>query len=270
MKNRSRRGRGFTLAELLIVVAIVAVLTAIAIPVFAGQMERSREATDTANIRAQYAEVMTRANETGNDVNENGSELGMVPLKQHKGDWQNDADAESLGNIATVVDVPAPGGMAWVSYSDSTGAVIHFAGGSGGEPPAVVGDGDGDEGDVDPLANYTAAQMTGWTKLSFGNQEFGKIKLDSGKDYRIVLDEAPFDATFTLISKPGGGNSGNSDNAQSIELEFKERELFNKPIITLDQNNFHLEVTSISEGHTKEEIEQYIMANLFGQDKPKQ
>ncbi len=50
--------RGFTLAELLIVVAIIAVLTAIAIPVFTAQLERSREATDLSNIRAAYAEVV--------------------------------------------------------------------------------------------------------------------------------------------------------------------------------------------------------------------
>lgn len=50
--------RGFTLAELLIVVAIIAVLTAIAIPVFTMQLERSREATDLSNIRAAYAEAV--------------------------------------------------------------------------------------------------------------------------------------------------------------------------------------------------------------------
>ena len=54
MKNR----KGFTLAELLIVVAIIAVLVAIAIPIFTSQLEKSREATDAANIRAAYAEVM--------------------------------------------------------------------------------------------------------------------------------------------------------------------------------------------------------------------
>ena len=51
--------KGFTLAELLIVVAIIAVLVAIAIPVFTTQLERSREATDLANIRSAYAEAMT-------------------------------------------------------------------------------------------------------------------------------------------------------------------------------------------------------------------
>ncbi len=54
MKNNNR---GFTLAELLIVVAIIAVLVAIAIPVFTSQLEKAREATDIANIRDVYAEI---------------------------------------------------------------------------------------------------------------------------------------------------------------------------------------------------------------------
>lgn len=37
----------------------MAVLVAIAIPVFTQQLERSREATDLANIRSAYAEAMT-------------------------------------------------------------------------------------------------------------------------------------------------------------------------------------------------------------------
>ncbi len=53
--------KGFTLAELLIVVAIIAVLVAIAIPVFSAQLEKSKLATDTANVRSAYAEVVADA-----------------------------------------------------------------------------------------------------------------------------------------------------------------------------------------------------------------
>ena len=52
-----KNNKGFTLAELLIVVAIIAVLVAIAIPVFTNQLEKSREATDEANTRSLYAET---------------------------------------------------------------------------------------------------------------------------------------------------------------------------------------------------------------------
>lgn len=50
--------KGFTLAELLIVVAIIAVLVAISIPIFTSQLEKSREATDLANLRAAKAEAV--------------------------------------------------------------------------------------------------------------------------------------------------------------------------------------------------------------------
>ncbi len=55
------RKKGFTLAELLIVVAIVAVLVAIAIPVFIGQLEKSRQAADLANIRSAYAKAVEQS-----------------------------------------------------------------------------------------------------------------------------------------------------------------------------------------------------------------
>ena len=54
-RNRKSMKKGFTLAELLIVVAIIAVLVAVAIPVFTAQLEKSREATDIANMRSAYA-----------------------------------------------------------------------------------------------------------------------------------------------------------------------------------------------------------------------
>jgi len=50
--------KGFTLAELLIVVAIIGVLTVVAVPVFTTQLEKSKVATDEANMRAAKAEAV--------------------------------------------------------------------------------------------------------------------------------------------------------------------------------------------------------------------
>ena len=50
--------KGFTLMEMLIVVAIIAVLIAIAIPTFTASLNKAKVATDEANIRAGYASAM--------------------------------------------------------------------------------------------------------------------------------------------------------------------------------------------------------------------
>ena len=58
-KKAKENKKGFTLAELLIVVAIIAVLVAISIPIFNSQLEKSRDAVTVANIRAAYAQAST-------------------------------------------------------------------------------------------------------------------------------------------------------------------------------------------------------------------
>jgi prepilin-type N-terminal cleavage/methylation domain-containing protein len=52
---KRQQNKGFTLAELLIVVAIIAVLVAISIPIFNNQLKKARLATNQANARAGYA-----------------------------------------------------------------------------------------------------------------------------------------------------------------------------------------------------------------------
>ena len=59
MVKRFRNKKGFTLAELLIVVAIIGVLVAISIPIFTSQLEKSRDAVTLANLRSAYAEAQT-------------------------------------------------------------------------------------------------------------------------------------------------------------------------------------------------------------------
>ena len=56
--KKIKNTKGFTLMEMLIVVAIIAILIAIAIPTFTAQLEKAREAADIANIRSTYSEAM--------------------------------------------------------------------------------------------------------------------------------------------------------------------------------------------------------------------
>jgi prepilin-type N-terminal cleavage/methylation domain-containing protein len=52
-----KKNKGFTLIEMLVVIAIVAILVAIVIPVVTNSTEKAKAATDAANLRAVYAEL---------------------------------------------------------------------------------------------------------------------------------------------------------------------------------------------------------------------
>ena len=118
------------MAELLIVVAIIAVLVAVAIPVFGSQLEKSREAADLANVRAAYAKVLTEAN------------MGIynepvtVKLKQKQYDWQS-ADVITIGGISHSVKegdtenwigIPGANGECQISFDQKKGTKFVWSG----------------------------------------------------------------------------------------------------------------------------------------------
>lgn len=61
MLKKFTNKKGFTLMEMLIVVAIIAILVAIAIPTFSGTLKKANAATDLANIRSGYASAQITA-----------------------------------------------------------------------------------------------------------------------------------------------------------------------------------------------------------------
>lgn len=58
LREKFRNKKGFTLIEMLIVVAIIAILVAVSIPVVNNALDRARHATDAGNERAAKAEIM--------------------------------------------------------------------------------------------------------------------------------------------------------------------------------------------------------------------
>ena len=129
---RKNNKKGFTLAELLIVVAIIAVLVAIAIPVFTSQLEKSREATDLANVRSAYAQVMVDALDDGATTHtDNGvtftcagaagsrTVTAVVGLKQAQADWQTANALTAVAGI-TATGSPTVGGTATITWSQDT------------------------------------------------------------------------------------------------------------------------------------------------------
>ena len=55
LMNKKLTKKGFTLAELLIVVAILAILVAVSIPIFTSKLHDAKDSTDKANMRAAKA-----------------------------------------------------------------------------------------------------------------------------------------------------------------------------------------------------------------------
>lgn len=82
MKILKRKNKkGFTLMEMLIVIGIIAILVAIAIPTFSGAQKKARYSADLANVRSWYAESLTKfvAEETTElPKSYNGPELQMT------------------------------------------------------------------------------------------------------------------------------------------------------------------------------------------------
>lgn len=120
-----RNKKGFTLAELLIVVAIIAVLVAIAIPIFVSQLEKSRDAVSIANIRAAYAEAAaTYLTANGKsvtegrvaiDANAKTATVTGVALKGTLSGWSDLDNQLSFEHTAAMTD--AIGGTANDNYT---------------------------------------------------------------------------------------------------------------------------------------------------------
>ena len=95
IKKAKENKKGFTLAELLIVVAIIAVLVAISIPIFTSQLEKSRESTDAANLRAAYATAAAKVLDT-----ETGVAAGPVVMTQTDAGFTTDVKDSTIGSVA--------------------------------------------------------------------------------------------------------------------------------------------------------------------------
>lgn len=130
---KKRGAKGFTLAELLVVVAIIAVLVAIAIPIFTSQLEKSREATDLANVRSAYATLSAAAlaeddapANTSNTTFARTGEAGKyvytatVTLTQKEEGWKTADAGKAVAGLESKGS-PTAGGTGVVTITEDAG-----------------------------------------------------------------------------------------------------------------------------------------------------
>lgn len=91
-------------------------LVAIAIPVFTAQLEKSREATDMANIRSAYAEVVVAGIDAGS-----ASKVASVSKQQTQDSWQTTGASQK--DVAGVR-------LTSINATDTTTITYHPADGS--------------------------------------------------------------------------------------------------------------------------------------------
>ena len=128
--NLRRDIKGFTLGELLTVVMIIGILVGFALPVYANQIEKSREDNDISLVRAAYTEVYVAG------LNGDFTKTVEVKLSQNVYDWQYHdtitideiSHSKSDGDTLNWKGVPGKNGTCVVSYVEGVGVVLNWSG----------------------------------------------------------------------------------------------------------------------------------------------
>ena len=115
--------KGFTLIEMLVVIAIIAVLVAIVIPVVGSATEKAKEAADAANVRAAIAEVTTTALMDGADA-ANALNKTVTMTQETAGFVTEDLD--TIGGLTdiSVVANATKGTVLKIAWDATTDAVV--------------------------------------------------------------------------------------------------------------------------------------------------
>jgi type IV pilus assembly protein PilA len=101
--------KGFTLIELMIVVAIIGILAAIAIPNFVKFQARSKQSEAKANLKAMFTAQKAYAAEKDKFSNKIG-EIGFSPERNNRYTYFSAPVAGGLTSRATATEAPNPGG----------------------------------------------------------------------------------------------------------------------------------------------------------------
>lgn len=191
-KKSKESVQGFTLVELIIIVAILGVLVAILAPAYTKYIEKSREATDLANAKSAYNELMINIAEK-----EETPEPITFGLKQTISGWQSPLPITVGGasfdgtNTDNWVGTPGRNGTCVVSYDKNKGVIFTWSGGTedAAARPTYKGEFDRTLKTLKDGYNLLSNANMNNNKAYYSNQTF---KID-GKQYttRVYYADSP-------------------------------------------------------------------------------